>query len=145
MVALLASGMVLGGILPTVLNVVRSYAPQQAWVVPFVNFASSSVSVLILFYVILLFYKYAPRGLVSIRDVTIPAMTVTALLKIVQYLFDIYLKSYANFNIIYGTFAGVIALMLWIYISGSLLIFGGCLCAVSKEMRVAVLKTRPKK
>lgn len=136
MVVLLASGMVLGVVLPIVLAVVRRYTPQKIWVIPiFFDIALLAVPFVILFYVILLFYKYAPRTQVSIRDVLLPTLTITTLLKIVQFLFGIYLRSYSNFNLIYGTFAGVMALMLWIYISGSLLIFGGCLCAVRKEMK----------
>ncbi len=146
MVALFASGLVLGGVLPAVLSVVRGYAPQKMWVVPMVfNVALSAVPFAILFYVILIFYKYAPRGQVSIRDTLFPALSVTVMLKLVQYLFAIYLRSYSNFHIIYGTFAGVIALMLWIYITGSLLIFGGCLCAVGKELRVAYPPRRRKR
>lgn len=138
MVALFASGLVLGGVLPAVLSVVQRFTPQSIWVVPiFFDVVLSLIPFVILFYVILLFYKYAPRTQVSLRDATLPAMVITVLLKLVQYLFDIYLKNYSNFNVIYGTFASVMALMLWIYITGSLLIFGGCLCAVRKEMRVA--------
>ena len=146
MVAIFASGLVLGGVLPTVLTVVRRYAPQKMWVVPmFFDVALSAVPFAILFYVILIFYKYAPRTQVSIRDAAMPAMCVTLLLKLVQYLFAIYLRNYSNFNVIYGTFAGVMALMLWIYITGSLLIFGGCLCAVGKELRVAYPTRRRKR
>ena len=146
MVVLLASGMVLGGILPTVLAVLHRYLPQKYWVFPlFFDLALSAVPLVILFYVILLFYKYAPRVSVSIREVIIPALSITILLKIVQYLFGIYLRSYSNFNVIYGTFAGVMALMLWIYLSGSLLIFGGCLCAVRREMRTPVQIVRRRK
>ncbi len=146
MVALFASGMVLGGILPTVLTVIRRYTPQKFWVIPiFFDIALSAVPFFILFYVILLFYKYAPRTQVSIRDAMLPALSITVMLKIVQYLFGIYLRSYSHFNVIYGTFAGVMALMLWIYITGSLLIFGGCLCAVRKEMKVATGVSRRRK
>lgn len=146
MVALFASGMVLGGILPTVLTVVRRFTPQKIWVIPiFFDIALSAVPFVILFYVILLFYKYAPRTQVSIRDAVLPALSIAVMLKIVQYFFGIYLRSYSNFNIIYGTFAGVMALMLWIYITGSLLIFGGCLCAVRKEMKVAAGVSRRRK
>ncbi len=136
MVLVLASGMVLGGILPTVISVVRGFIPQQVWVVPiFFDLLLSAVPVVILFYVILLFYKYAPRNAVSLREVLLPAMIITVALKFLQFGFGIYLRNYSNFNVIYGTFAGVMALLLWIYLSGSLVIFGGCLCAVLRELK----------
>lgn len=145
MVALFASGMVLGSILPTVLTVVKRYTPNM-WVVPiFFEIALSAIPFVILFYVILLFYKYAPRGRVAFRDTWGPALSVTIILKLVQYIFTIYLQNYSNFNVIYGTFAGVMALMLWIYITGSFIIFGGCLCAVGNEMRLSESARKRKK
>ena len=145
MVLLLASGMVLGGILPAVIAVARRFLPQEFGLIPlFFDLALSAVPVLILFYVIVLFYKYAPRNAVSILEVLLPAAVITMALKIVQFLFGIYLRSYSNFNVIYGTFAGVMALLLWIYLSGSLLIFGGCLCAVRREMRKPAVLRRSK-
>jgi Ca2+-transporting ATPase len=38
-------------------------------------------------------------------------------------------------NAIYGTFGGIMALLLWIYISGCIFIFGACLCAAQTEGR----------
>jgi len=38
-------------------------------------------------------------------------------------------------NAIYGTFGGIMALLLWIYISGCIFIFGACLCAAQAEGR----------
>jgi len=32
-------------------------------------------------------------------------------------------------NAVYGAFGGIMALLLWIYISGCVFIFGACLCA----------------
>ncbi len=145
MVALLASGMVLGGILPTVLAVVRKVLPEESQFVPLVfNVALSAIPLIILFYVLLLFYKYAPRTSITFREIWPYALSITLLLKVVQFLFGIYLRSYSNFNLIYGAFAGVMALLLWIYLSGSLVIFGGCLCAVGRELRHEALSKRSK-
>jgi len=46
-------------------------------------------------------------------------------------------KNFATLNAIYGTFGGIMALLLWIYISGCIFIFGACLCAVQTEGRSA--------
>lgn len=136
MVALLASGMVLGGIVPTVLGVVRSVFPTQMLFIPYLfTLALRGVPFLIMFYILLLFYKYAPRVPVSFREIWPYALTITLLLKIVQFLFSFYIENFGNFNAIYGVFAGVMVLLLWIYLSGSLLIFGGCLCAIGREIR----------
>ena len=59
----------------------------------------------------------------------LPALVVTLLLQFAQQLFVIYSTRFANFNAVYGAFGGVIALMLWTYLSGMIVVFGGCLCA----------------
>lgn len=38
-------------------------------------------------------------------------------------------------NALYGAFGGIMALLLWIYLSGCVFIFGACLCAAQAEMR----------
>jgi Ca2+-transporting ATPase len=48
-------------------------------------------------------------------------------------LFEIYLKNFATLNAVYGAFGGIMALQLWIYLSGCIFIFGACLCGVQVE------------
>jgi len=48
-------------------------------------------------------------------------------------LFVIYLQDFATLNAVYGTFGGIMALLLWIYLSGCVFIFGACLCASQAE------------
>jgi uncharacterized BrkB/YihY/UPF0761 family membrane protein len=47
----------------------------------------------------------------------------------------IYLKNFATLNAVYGAFGGTMALLLWIYLSGCIIIFGACLCAARAEGR----------
>jgi Ca2+-transporting ATPase len=47
----------------------------------------------------------------------------------------IYLKNFATLNAVYGAFGGTMALLLWIYLSGCIIIFGACLCAARTEGR----------
>jgi len=49
-----------------------------------------------------------------------------------------HLTSFAKLNAIYGTFGGIMALLLWIYLCGCILIFGACLCATQADMRSAL-------
>ena len=43
------------------------------------------------------------------------------------------LEDFATLNAVYGAFGGMLALLLWIYLSGSVFIFGACLCAGQAE------------
>jgi len=48
-------------------------------------------------------------------------------------LFVIYLEDFATLNAVYGAFGGCWRLLLWIYLSGCVFIFGACLCAGQAE------------
>jgi Ca2+-transporting ATPase len=45
--------------------------------------------------------------------------------------------------VVYGAFGGVMALLLWIYLSGCLFIFGACLCAVQAESNAMRAEATP--
>jgi len=63
----------------------------------------------------------------------IAALGATVLLKIAESLFVIYVKHFATLNAVYGTLGGIMALLLWIYLSGCGFIFGACLCAAQAQ------------
>ena len=57
---------------------------------------------------------------------TLPGAVVSVLAWIgVSYLLGIYFRHFANYNKTYGSLGAVIALMLWFYVSGVALLFGG--------------------
>ena len=43
------------------------------------------------------------------------------------------LQDFATLNAVYGAFGGIMALLLWFFLSGCILIFGACLCAGQPE------------
>ena len=80
-----------------------------------------------------LFYKFAPRRGQLFRAIWPAALIATILLKAGQWLFSWYLNtSFGNFNAIYGAFGTIMALMLWIYFSGVVIVLSGCLAAVTQ-------------
>ncbi len=82
-----------------------------------------------LFYGLLLFYLLAPRRNVRFAVAWPAALLGTCALELAQYLFGIYLTRIANLNAVYGAFGTIMALLFWIYVSGVIVIFFGCLAA----------------
>jgi len=76
-----------------------------------------------------LFYWLAPRRTIRFSNVWAVALGAAVLLQAAESLFSIYLKRVAALNVAYGVFGGVMGLLLWIYLSGGIFIFGACLCA----------------
>ena len=80
-----------------------------------------------------MFYRLAPRRPTRFAEVWAAALCATVLLRAGESLFVIYLEDFATLNAVYGAFGGMLALLLWIYLSGCVFIFGACLCAGQAE------------
>lgn len=90
---------------------------------------------LVVFFGLSLFYRLAPHRSTRFSEVWAAALCTTVLLLVAEALFVLYLKHFATFNAIYGAFGGVMALLLWIYLSGGIFIFGACLSAAQAEQK----------
>ena len=83
--------------------------------------ASSFVLVLTVF---LMLYKYMPNTRTYWRYIWLGALVAAILFETTKNLFIIYLNAFTNFEDVYGTLAPVVALLLWTYLSGLILILG---------------------
>jgi Ca2+-transporting ATPase len=99
------------------------------------SLGSFFIPVSVVFLSLSLFYRLAPRRPTRFAEVWTAALCATALLQVAETLFVIYLKHFATLSAVYGTLGGIMALLLWIYLSGCILIFGACLCAAQAEGR----------
>ncbi|HNW44946.1 MAG TPA: YihY/virulence factor BrkB family protein [Elusimicrobiales bacterium] len=91
---------------------------------------------LVLFFSLALFYRFAPHRPTRFSEVWFSAFCATWLLYLAQSLFLFYLRNSTMFNAVYGTFGAIIALMLWIYLSGVIFIFCACLGAAQSATAV---------
>jgi YihY family inner membrane protein len=139
MVGIVASALLLGILAPTIMKYVEWYYWQlafgfgaQVMVIVF-RVAKWLLSTLVLFYGFSMFFKFAPRRRTLFSEVWVASLFVTFSLQLLQSLFVLYVVSFAHFNRLYGTFGSVVALLMWIYLSGSIIILGGCLCAAQAE------------
>ena len=102
------------------------------------QFARLLIPVVVLFTGMSLFFKYAPRRPTRFIEVWSAALFVTISLELLQRLFVLYTRNLGNFNALYGTFGSVVALLLWIYLSGSIIILGGCISAARYEIDMSL-------
>jgi len=150
MTAILASALLLGIVLPAIINNVEYLYWKHSWELglDFLFFKDVFLTVkllskylvppLVLFYGFAMFYKFAPQRRTTFREVWIAALTVTLGLHLLKAGFVLYTMNISNFNAIYGTLGSVVALLMWIYLSGSLIILGGCLCAARYEITMSL-------
>lgn len=142
MTAVFASVLLLGIIAPAIINGVEHYyfLYRPDW--PFVQDLGKTVfwllrfllPPLLLFYGLAVFYISAPRRKTTLREVWLEALWVTLALGGLQKLFILYAGKAAKFNVVYGTFGSVVALLMWIYFTGAVILLGGCFCAARTEI-----------
>lgn len=146
MVGIVASALLLGIIIPVIVKYIEwyywrlglSYGANEMvlafkmleWVVP----------PAVLFYGFSMFYKFAPYPRKTFLETWLASVIVTLALLLVRDLFVLYVKNFAHFNKLYGTLGGVVGLLMWIYLSGSIIIFGGCLSAAQSEVEAELAK-----
>ena len=151
MLGILTSVLFLGILAPVVLKQIEEFYWAHSrrvgldftflWYV--FEFAKLLIPILVLFLGMSLFFKYAPRRKTLFVEVWSGALFVTVSLEILQRLFVLYTRNIGNFNALYGTFGSVIALLLWIYLTGAIIILGGCISAARYEIDMSLADQSP--
>jgi YihY family inner membrane protein len=113
----------------------------EGWLLHFSDFFSPALTLvsffiplLVVFSGLSLFYRFAPLRPARFSQVWFPALCVMLLLMGGENLFVVYLKKFARLNAIYGAFGGITALLIWVFISGCIFIFGACMCAANSQI-----------
>lgn len=136
LLAILVAGVPLGLAVPVAARIAMN------WLSPVYDFGSQVYAVgsflvplLGVFICLSLLYRVAPRRQTRFVEVWVGALCATLLLKAFVSLFGLYLREFASLNAVYGAFGGIMGLLLWIYLSGAIVIFGACLCAAQAATR----------
>jgi membrane protein len=141
MIGITTSALVAGLLTPALLQVVRNILTAMETLIlsHFPDFNLHLISILldltryilgwaVLFYSFSMLYMFAPRRRVYFNQVWLPSLLVTLLLQACQIAFVNYLPRFVNYGI-YEGLAGLMLLLFWVYVSGMIIILGGCLCA----------------
>ncbi len=82
------------------------------------------VAFLLILAVFLLLYKFIPNTKTHWRHVWPGALLAAILFELARTLFIFYLANFANYQIIYGSIASIVVLLVWIYYSAFITILG---------------------
>jgi Ca2+-transporting ATPase len=139
--ALMLSVLMMGITAPVLVEMMESFLLPKlnfgSWFNPLI---STVISSLLVFLSLSLFYWIVPARRTLFSAVWAAALCTTLLLQVAGCVFAVYLKYFTNLNAIYGTFGGIMALLLWLYISGCIFIFGACLSAVKTLKTLGIPK-----
>ena len=102
---------------PEILN--RSEFISGIWLI-----TQKLVLPVISFLAFLLLYKVLPNSLVSWRDGWLGALVTSLVFDLVNWTFVSYVTNFPVYDLIYGPIGAVLALLAWVYISATILLFG---------------------
>lgn len=89
------------------------------------------IALAIIFSAFSLIYKFVPNRNIKFRSIKVGTIFTTIGWVTTSYLFSFYVNNFANYEKIYGSLGGIIALMIWLYISAVIILLGGELNATS--------------
>ena len=102
---------------PEILN--RSEIISAIWIL-----AQRLVLPIISFLAFLLLYKVLPNSIVTWRDVWLGALLSSLGFDLANWTFVSYVTNYPVYDLIYGPVGAVLALLAWVYVSATILLFG---------------------
>jgi membrane protein len=89
-----------------------------------IDAAGRLAAFLLILVAFLLLYKLIPNTRTWWRDVWLGAFLAAVFFEIARTLFVFYLANFANYQLIYGSIASIIVLLIWIYYSAYIMILG---------------------
>jgi Ca2+-transporting ATPase len=133
--AIMLSVLLMGVTAPLLVTMVEHFILPSldfsSWFNPLI---SRVISPLLVFLSISLFYRIVPGRPIRFGEVWGAAFCTTVLLQLAGTIFAFYMRHFFDLNAVYGAFGGIMALMLWIYLSGCIFILGACLCFSNYSM-----------
>ncbi|CAM3176851.1 YihY/virulence factor BrkB family protein [Staphylococcus argensis] len=115
---------------------------QVKWVFNLVRIVLPIIIVLISFIVL---YTLAPNVKIKLLSVIPGAIFSTIVFLVGSYLFGIYISNFSNYSKTYGSLAGIIILMLFLYIVGFIIIIGAEINAIFHQRKIVDDKTPEEK
>lgn len=83
------------------------------------------VSIAVLFIVFCGLYYFAPNRSVPLSHVWVGAAVAAGGWQVTSFAYSYYVSNFANFSATYGSLGGIVGLLLWFYLSSTVLLVGG--------------------
>lgn len=97
------------------------------------SFLRYSIPFILMFITFSLIYMYLPNRKLKFYNVLIGSLFTSVGWVTVSVLFSFYVNNFANYEMVYGGLGGVMALIIWLYISTLIVLLGGELIAIISD------------
>jgi len=95
------------------------------------SFLRYCIPIIIMFFTFSFIYRYGPNRKLKFHNVIVGTIFTTIGWVVTSFLFSFYINNFTNYEKVYGSLGGVIALISWLYISALIILIGGELNATS--------------
>lgn len=122
--------------------VLKLFTPKYniSWLVNNLSKIIGFVSFPLFFFLLLtMFYWLGTVKIIRFRQAIPGAILTTVLFILTTYLFTLYVKNVARYNVLYGSIGSMILLMIWVNVNVYLLLFGNELNMALRKLRVEKL------
>ena len=115
----------IAGLRPLLVTALVQHSPLPVrWQPAVLTLCSLGLGVFFNFVLFLTLYLFGPSVRRKVRQIWIGALAGAVLWEISRYAFATYLGSLSSYQMLYGSIGSVIAVLLWLYLSGTLLALG---------------------
>ena len=97
---------------------------SAAWQLPILTICSGALGIAFNFALLLTLYRFGPSVRRRVRDTWPGALAAAVLWEASKVLFGVYLGTLSSYKMLYGSIGSVIAVLLWLYVSGTLFAHG---------------------
>lgn len=99
-------------------------------------------SLLTLFLIVL--FRFAPNVTLPIKHVLPGALVASVLWQVTSFGFSFYISNFGNYDAVYGSLGSIIILMMWFYLTGTILIVGAVINVLFHETKSTYPETEQK-
>ncbi|OYT10396.1 MAG: hypothetical protein B6I18_09325 [Bacteroidetes bacterium 4572_112] len=82
------------------------------------------IRIIMLFFMVSFIYWYAPNYHKRFRLISLGSTFTTIVFLIVTFLFNLYISNFSKYNLLYGSIATLIIIMVWMYVNSFILLIG---------------------
>ena len=93
------------------------------------NLVPKLITPVLLFLTFLTMYRYLPNTEVRVRDVWPWALLGSLAFNATSLVFVWYVSVFPHYNVLYGSIGAVLALLTWVYLSATIVLFGALVCS----------------
>lgn len=111
------------------INILMKYVPLEETTINLIKFLNLLVPVAYMFLMFLILYKFSPSAPekldIPLRTIIPGAFFATLTIILGTFIFNIYVQNFSNYSVTYGSLAGIILFLIWLYFFGLVILIGG--------------------